>query len=94
MTMTVAGLAGAAIVALILGRKGWLWAAALLAIGAYGAWGIADRALAKLYAAPGSPAGRVLALRLLRAFYAIVAGAASISAAFQLLTPLLGRWIS
>ena len=93
-TMMVSGLAGAAIVALVLGRKGWLGAAALLAIGAYGAWGIADRELSRLYSLPGASRALVLALRLLRALCTVVAGAASVSAAFQLLTPLLGLWRS
>jgi hypothetical protein len=93
-TMMISGLAGAAIVALVLGRRGWLGAAALLAIGAYGGWGIADRELNRLYSRPGASRGLVLSFRLLRALCAIVAGAASVSAAFQLLTPLLGRWIS
>lgn len=78
-TMMIAGFAGALIVGVLLGRKGWLGAAGLLAIGAYGAWGIADRRLEQLYATPGSPRGPVLVWRLARAVSAIVAILASVS---------------
>ena len=92
--MMISGLAGAAIVALVLGRKGWLAAAGLLAIGAYGAWGIADRALARLYATPGSLRGPVLAWRLLRAVSAVAATLASISALAGAFLPVFGLWRS
>ena len=94
LTMMISGLAGAAIVAILIGRRGWLGAAALLAIGAYGGWGIADRALAKLYATPGSPRARVLGWRIARAVSGFVAGAASVSALGATLLPVLGYWKS
>ena len=93
-TMTISGLAGALIVALLLGRAGWLPAAGLLAIGAYGAWAIADRALGKLYAVPGSPRGRVFAWRLARTVGAIAAVLASVSALAVVFRPVLGLWKS
>ena len=93
-TMMISGLAGAAIVAILIGRRGWLGAAALLAIGAYGGWGIADRALAKLYAIPGAPRGQVLGWRLARALGAFVAAVASVAALGATLLPVLGYWKS
>lgn len=93
-TMAVTGLAGAAIIALVLGRSGWLAAAAALAVGAYGTWGIADRELNKLYAAPGSPGGRVLAWRLARGVSAVTATLAAVSTLGTMFFPLLGLWRS
>lgn len=93
-TMMISGFAGAVIVAIVLGRRGWLGAAALLAIGAYGAWGIADRALAKLYATPGSPRGKVLGWRIARALSGFIAAVASVSALGATLLPVLGYWKS
>lgn len=93
-TMMMSGLVGAAIVVLVLGRKGWLGAAALLAIGAYGGWGIADHALARLYATPGSPRGQVLwwmFARFVGGFLAVVASVAALGAT---LIPALGYWRS
>ena len=92
--MMISGLAGAIIVGIVLGRKGWLGAAALLAIGAYGAWGISDRALAKLYATPGSPRGQVLWWRIARGLGGFVAAVASVTALGATLLPVLGYWRS
>ena len=93
-TMMMSGLVGAVIVALVLGRRGWLGAAALLAIGAYGGWGIADRALAKLYATPGSPRGQVLWWTFARFLGGFVAAVASVAALGATLLPALGYWKS
>ena len=93
-TMMIAGLAGAVIVGILLGRKGWLGAAALLAIGAYGGWGIADRALAKLYATPGSPRRAVMFWQFARFIGGLVATAAAVAALGATLLPALGYWRS
>ena len=43
LTMAIVGAAGALTLALFFGRAGWLGAAAALALGAYGLWGMSDR---------------------------------------------------
>ena len=93
-TMMMSGVVGALIVGMLLGRKGWLGAAGLLAIGAYGAWGIADRRLEHLYATPGSPRGSVLAWRLARAIGAIVATLGVVSVLGVMFSPMFGLWRS
>jgi hypothetical protein len=94
LTMAIVGFSGALILALFFGRMGWLGAAAALALGAYGTWGMSDRRLNALWSEPGSPASAVNPLRFIRAVSAIVATLAIISVLGSLFYPLIGRWRS
>lgn len=90
LAMLLTGLVGAAIIAELLGRQGWLGAAGALAVGAYGGWGIADRELNALWSKPGAARGPVLALRVARGIAAIVATLATVSLFATALIPVLG----
>jgi hypothetical protein len=94
IVMAALGWSGAAIVVLGFGRAGWLGAAAALAVGAYGTWGIADRRLNALWSIPGSSPRVVNPLRLLRAVSAIVATLAVVSVLGSVFIPMLGLWRS
>jgi hypothetical protein len=82
------------LLAFFFGRPGWLGAAASLALGAYGLWGMSDRRLNALWAEPGAEAHLVNPLRFIRAVSAIVATLAIISVLGSLFYPLIGRWRS
>ena len=94
LAMALVGLGGAATLAVVFGRVGWLGAAAALTVGAYGGWGMADRELSALYAVPGSRRTTVNLLRLGRAVAAIVATLAAVSALGAVFVPMLGLWRS
>jgi hypothetical protein len=64
---------------------------AALTIGAFGAWGIADRELAERVARPGA---RTVVLRTTRAATAAVGGVGALTAVLSLFMALLGTWIS
>lgn len=88
------GVVGAAIVAAVLGRKGWLFAAGLLAIGAYGCWALADRKLQRMYAMPGSSRPRERLFEFARLLSGLVAVVAAVSALGSIFLPLFGLWRS
>jgi hypothetical protein len=94
LTMAILGTSGAIVLGLFFGRPGWLGAAASLALGAYGLWGMTDRRLNALWSEPGSEAHLVNPLRFIRAISAIVATLAIISVLGSLFYPLIGRWRS
>jgi hypothetical protein len=94
LSMAVVGLAGAAVVATFFGRAGWLGAAAALAVGAYGTWGMSDRRLNALWSVPGSTARQVNPLRLIRAVSAVIAALAVVSVLGTVFVPMLGLWRS
>src|SRR5690349_25148145 len=71
--MMCVGTGGALLVDFYFGRAGWFGAAAVMAVGAYGAWGLSDRMLNALWSAPGSEAWLVNFWRFARAVAAIVA---------------------
>jgi len=91
-TLAIAGCGGAVIFVLVLGRAGWLGAAAELAVGSFGIWGIADRELNLLYATPGSARGRVLRWRITKGVSAVTAMLAAATAFGAMFIPLFGRW--
>lgn len=94
LTMAIVGITGALVLALVYGRAGWLGAAAALALGAYGTWGMSDRRLNALWSVPGSSPTAVNPLRFIRAVSAVVATLAIISVLGSLFYPLIGRWRS
>lgn len=93
-TMAVVGLGGALALGAIMGRAGWTVPAAALAIGAYGAWGIADRNLNARVSQPGGSIRVEWIVRTARAVAALVALLASVSALAVIFIPLLGYWNS
>ncbi|MEA3244518.1 MAG: hypothetical protein U9Q74_00030 [Gemmatimonadota bacterium] len=94
LAMTLVGLGGTVVIEALLGRKGWLGAAGALAVGAYGAWGIADRELNELWSRPGSPRAKVLPLQLLRALAAMTATLSAVALLAAVFIPMLGLWRS
>ncbi|SRR5581483_4070450 len=94
LAMTLTGFGGAVAIEALLGRKGWLGAAGALAVGAYGAWGIADRELNELWAQPGAPRAKTLPLHLLRGLAAITATLAAVALLASVFIPILGLWRS
>jgi hypothetical protein len=94
LTMAIVGFTGALVLGLFFGRAGWLGAAASLALGAYGVWGMSDRRLNALWSEPGSPASAVNPLRFIRAISAIVATLAVVSVLGSVFVPMLGLWRS
>lgn len=94
LIMTLVGFAGTAALVQILDRQGWLAAAGALAVGSYGAWGIADRELNERWSRPGAKGPVIIALRLGRAVAAVVATLAAVALAATMFIPFLGRWIS
>ncbi len=89
-SMTLIGVFGAAVIAGVLGRAGWLGAAGALAVGAYGAWGLADRALSRLWSRPGAHRGVVIAVSAVRAASAAVATLAAVALLATALLPIFG----
>ena len=94
LTMAILGTTGAVVLGLFFGRAGWLGAAAALALGAYGLWGMSDRRLNALWAEPGSEPHMVNPLRFIRAVSAIVATLAVVSVLGSVFIPMLGLWRS
>lgn len=92
--MAVVGTGGALTLGAIMGRPGWTVAAAALAIGAYGAWGIADRELTARVSQPGGSRRVERLVRAARAIAGVVALFASVSALAVVFIPLLGYWKS
>ena len=92
--MAVAGLAGTVTVVALIGRRGWLYAALMLAIGAYGVWAILDRRLQRMYATLGASRPRERALEAARFVVGLVAAVAGMSALAAIFLPMIGFWKS
>jgi hypothetical protein len=92
--MMCVGLGGTLVIEQSFGRAGWLGAAASLSIGAYGAWGLADRKLNALWSVPGSSPSHVNLLRFARALAAIVAMLAAVAMVGSVFVPAFGIWRS
>lgn len=83
----------AIVVAVVAGPRWWSWLAPFVAVGAAGNWGLADRALTGLPAAPETRWRRRV-LTVVRGSCAILGAAAALSLASMLLAGLFGRVIS
>jgi hypothetical protein len=92
--MMCVGFGGALLVDYYFGRAGWYAAGAPLAIGAYGAWGLADRKLNALWSEPDSDPYVVNLLRLARGIAAIVATLGALAVLGSIFVPGLGLWRS
>lgn len=92
--MMIIGTFGAAAIAALVRGGGWFGAAGALAVGAYGAWGIADQKLARLWAQPGAPRVPVFAWRIARGLAALVAGLAGVTFLASMFIPVIGKWTS
>ena len=92
--MLCVGFGGAMLIDFFFGRAGWIGAAAVLSVGAYGAWGLADRKLNALWSVPGSDPRAVNLLRFARAVAAIVATLGAVVTLGSIFVPALGLWRS
>lgn len=92
--MMIIGTFGAAAIAILLKGGGLFGAAGALAIGAFGAWGIADQKLTQLWSRPGAPRLLELAWRAARGTAALVATLATVTFMASLFIPVIGNWRS
>jgi hypothetical protein len=92
--MMCVGLGGAMLVDFYFGRAGWFGAAAPLAIGAYGAWGLSDRKLNALWSVPGSDDRAIILLRLARGLSGLAAILGAVVTLSAVFVPALGLWRS
>ena len=92
--MVIIGAFGAVVIAALIPGGGLFGAAGALAVGAYGAWGIADRRLAKLWSQPGTPRVPVMAWRIARGSAVLVATLSAVTLMAAMFIPVLGIWRS
>lgn len=92
--MMIIGVFGAAAIATLVRGEGWFGAAGALAVGAYGAWGIADRKLIRLWAQPGASRLAVFTWSIARGLAALVAGLAGVTFLASMFIPVIGKWTS
>jgi len=92
--MMIIGAFGAAVIGTLVSGEGWFGAAGALAVGAYGAWGVADQKLTMLWSRPGASRLPVFGWRIARGMAALVAVLAAVTFLASMFIPVIGNWRS